>query len=306
MLRNKYPIYIVSKGRWESRLTSKALHKMGVPHFIVIEEQEQPQYQAVIDESATLLILNSTYQSDYDTCDDLGDSKSKGPGPARNFAWDHANASGVRWHWVMDDNINRFYRLNRNIKHWAADGTIFRCMEDFVGRYINVSMAGPQYECFVPRRQKHHPFSMNTRIYSCNLIRNDMPLRWRGRYNEDTDLSLRMLKDGWCTVLFNAFLQDKQRTQTMAGGNTKAFYEHEGTMPKSRMQVELHPDVSKLIRRYGRWHHQVDYKGFRQRLLRQKGLEIPDGVNEYGMVHQRKIDGMWTMDAVLEPKLVGR
>jgi len=113
-----------------------------------------------------------------------------------------------------------------------------------------------------------------------------------------------MLKDGWCTVLFNAFLQDKQTTQKMAGGNTNEFYEHEGTMPKSRMQVALHPDVSKLIRRYGRWHHQVDYSGFRQRLLRQKGLEIPDGVDEYGMVHQRKIDGMWTMDAVLEPKLV--
>ena len=27
-----YPVYIISKGRWETRLTSKALEKMGVPY----------------------------------------------------------------------------------------------------------------------------------------------------------------------------------------------------------------------------------------------------------------------------------
>ena len=34
----KYPIYIVSKGRWESRLTSKILEKMNVPYKIVVEK----------------------------------------------------------------------------------------------------------------------------------------------------------------------------------------------------------------------------------------------------------------------------
>ena len=48
--------------------------------------------------------------------------------------------------------------------------------------------------------------------------------RWRGRYNEDTDLSLRTLKSGLCTVLFNAFLGDKQTTMTGTGGNTESLY----------------------------------------------------------------------------------
>ena len=34
---NRYPIYIVSKGRWESRYTSKALEKMRVPYYIVVD-----------------------------------------------------------------------------------------------------------------------------------------------------------------------------------------------------------------------------------------------------------------------------
>ncbi len=48
----------------------------------------------------------------------------------------------------MDDNINGFYRLNHNLKIQVSDGTIFQCMEDFVNRYNNISMAGPNYFMF--------------------------------------------------------------------------------------------------------------------------------------------------------------
>ena len=36
----RYPVYIVSKGRYETRLTAKHLLRMGVPFSIVIEPQE--------------------------------------------------------------------------------------------------------------------------------------------------------------------------------------------------------------------------------------------------------------------------
>ena len=280
-----YPLYIVSKNRWqkERRLTSQALHKMGVPHYIVVEGSQADEYRRAVDSTASILVLDSQYQRDYDTCDDLGDTKSKGPGPARNYAWDHAISSGAQWHWVMDDNILEFYRLNHNMKARCLSGSFWRAMEDFAGRYENVLMAGPHYEMFAPRKVKVPPFVLNTRIYSCNLIRNDAPYRWRGRYNEDTDLSLRMLKDGWCTIQFNAFLQKKITTQKIPGGNTEEFYAKEGTEAKSRMQVALHPDVSRRVWRFGRCHHYVDYKPFQKnRLKRKPGLEI-SGQNEYGM-----------------------
>jgi hypothetical protein len=44
----KYPIYIVSKGRWETRLTSKALDRINVPYHIVVEAHERDQYAAVV------------------------------------------------------------------------------------------------------------------------------------------------------------------------------------------------------------------------------------------------------------------
>lgn len=278
-----FPLYIVSKGRHDSRLTAKTLDAMGVPFRIVVEEQERDAYASVID-PARVLVLDPDYQRRYETCDDLGDTKGKGPGAARNFVWDHAISEGHKWHWVMDDNIDGFYRCNRNSKILVATGAIFRAMEEFCLRYRNVAMAGPNYEMFVLRRSKYPPFITNTRIYSCNLIRNDVPFRWRGRYNEDTDLSLRMLKAGWVTVQFNAFLQHKKATQRLAGGNTAEFYAKEGTLAKSQMQVALHPDVSRLKWRFNRWHHIVDYRPFRaNKLVLDPRAAIPDGADEFGM-----------------------
>ncbi len=277
-----FPIYIPSKGRADTRMTMLALDRMGVTYRVVVEEQEFDEYAAVIDKSK-LIVLDPAYRRDYDTCDDLGDARTKGSGPARNFIWDHAAAEGHSWHWIMDDNLWGFYRLNRNSKIKVGDGTVFRVMEDFCLRYRNIGMAGPNYEMFAPRRVKMPPFKMNTRIYSCNLIRSDIPFRWRGRYNEDTDLSLRILKSGMCTVLFNAFLQDKVGTQRIKGGNTDDLYSA-GTEAKSKMIADLHPDVARVTWKYGRHHHHVDYSPFRNnRLVKRDGVEVKTGIDNHGM-----------------------
>lgn len=292
--RNRHPIYIVSKGRWESRLTHKHLKMMGVPHFLVVEPQEFENYARVIDHT-TLIPLDMSYKERYETFDDLGMTKSVGPGAARNFAWDHAVANGAKWHWVMDDNINGFYRLNHNLKTPCVSGAIFAAMEEFCERYSNVVMAGPNYFMFASRKTEMPAFVTNTRIYSCNLIRNDAPYRWRGRYNEDTDLSLRMLKDGLCTVQFNAFLQYKMPTQTIAGGNTADFYAKEGTRPKSEMLARMHPDVATVVEKFSRVHHEVDYSRFKaNRLKLRDDAFIVDGIDNFGMILQQKINGIWT------------
>lgn len=283
-MQPKHPVYIVSKSRHEKRLTSRCLDYMGVPHYMVVEQQQLEDYARGNYGHCTLLVLPPAYQLAYETCDDLGGSKSYGPGPARNFAWDHSLEQGASWHWVMDDNITTFFRLHENRYYQAVDGTTLRAMEDFAERYRNVGMAGPNYYMFTPRRQRHAPVRLNTRIYSCNLIRNDVPYRWRGRYNEDTDLSLRMLKDGWVTFLYLAYPAKKLWTQTVPGGNTAEFYEREGTLPKSEMLVRLHPDVAQLKWRYGRVHHLVDYSGFKQQPRLRAGLELPAEGAGYGFV----------------------
>jgi hypothetical protein len=100
-----------------------------------------------------------------------------------------------------------------------------------------------------------------------------------------------MLKDGLVTVQFNAFLQDKMRTQILGGGNTAEFYAKEGTDAKSRMQVAMHPDVSRLTWKFGRIHHEVNYHPFKDIPLKFKDGYVPvEGVNNYGL----KLATGWT------------
>lgn len=265
----KYPIYIVSKGRWDSRLTAKALERLQISYYIVIEPQEYSNYSAVISSKKILVLPFSN----------LG----KGSIPARNWIWEHARSLKSERHWILDDNIRTFYRFNRK-KIPVADETIFKCAEDFVDRYENVAIAGFQYDFFFPSNEFRPPFIINTRVYSCLLIKNNISYRWRGKYNEDTDLSLRVLKDGWCTVLFYAFLAKKTQTLTMKGGNTDVLYKNNGRLKMAMALNKQHPDVVTISWKWERWQHLVDYSKFkRNKLKRKKGIFIPQRINNYGM-----------------------
>lgn len=278
----RFPVYIVSKGRYKKNPTSETLIEMNVPFYMIVEEQEYKEYCELVG-AEKILILPQKYKDKYDTFWKDDDPRT-GPGPARNFAWEHSIKNGFEWHWVMDDNIESFERFNKNMKVNCSDGTYFYACEDFVLRYTNIAIAGLNYANFYPSNESRPPFLINTRIYSCLLIRNDIPYRWRGRYNEDTDLSLRVLKDGYCTVQFNALLQGKMSTQKIKGGNTKEFYESEGTMNKSKMLEDMHPDVAQVVWKFNRWHHKVDYRPFKKnKLILKDGIMIPNRINNYGM-----------------------
>ena len=270
-MQPRYPVYIISKGRWDTRLTSKALEKMNTPYKIVIEEQEYKEYSSFISSEKILVLPFSN----------LG----LGSIPARNWVWEHSLRQGDKRHWILDDNIEQFNRMNRNLQVKVSSGTIFRCAEDFVDRYKNVALSGFEYDFFAKSKAKWPAFRLNTRIYSCILIDNSIPYRWRGRYNEDTDLSIRILKDGWCTVLFLAFIQQKAQTMTMKGGNTDDLYAEDGRLKMAQSLQEQHPDVVEVGWRFNRWQHVVDYRPFKNNeLIKKEGLVIPDRVNNYGMV----------------------
>ena len=255
---------------------------MGVPYFIVVEEHEYEAYKAVV--KGTVLVLPQRYLDEYDTFWPREEDNKTGPGPARNFCWDHAIENGHAWHWVFDDNIERIMRFNDNMKTMCVTGTPLFVVEEFVLRYTNIAQAGLGYAIFCPQYERRPAIRFNTRIYSGLLIRNDIPFRWRGRYNEDTDLSLRCLKAGWVTAEFNAFLIDKRATQSMQGGNTAEFYAGEGTEKKSRMLAEMHPDVAKTVSRFHRDHHVVDYARFgKNKLIRRADYIEPEEANEFGM-----------------------
>ncbi len=268
----RYPVYVISKGRAATCLTARELIKMRVPFFLVVEPQEA-----------------EAYRKNYPLCDILVtpfSNMQQGSIPVRNFVMSHARVNFSNKHWIIDDNIEGFHRLNRNEKYKVSDGTIFRCCEDFTDRYQNVYISGMNYHSFCKAGDSVPPFYLNTRIYSCILLDNSIKHEWRGKFNEDTDLSIRVLKDGGCTILFNAFLIGKVTTMRMKGGNTGEVY---GDTDNRREFAESlqrqHPDCVKVVKKFGRWHHSVDYSRFkRNKLIRkQDDKNAMRKINNYGM-----------------------
>lgn len=251
----KYPIYVPSKGRYESRLTIKELERMNVPYKVVIEHQEYDNYAAVIDPSNILVLPFSNL----------------GLVASRNWIWEHSIQAGHVRHWQIDDNIVKFLALNHNVKTRVHSAEPFIFVERIVDEYTNVGLAGLQYNMFSPRKKKHPPFIMNTRIFSCTLIHNALPMRYRAFFNDDTDLSLRVLKLGLCTMLFMTYICSKKRTMTVKGGLT-GHYAGDGRLRMAHSLYEQHPDCTKIVKRYGRWQHLVDYRPFKNNQLRAKTI----------------------------------
>lgn len=251
----------------------KALERMAVPYTAVLEPQEVEPYVAAGQALHTITVLPHTDQGLVAT---------------RNWIWDQAQAAGVKRYWTIDDNITTFYRLTQNTIIQLASGTFLKVIEDFVDRYDNLLIAGMNYEMFAPRRQQVPPFVKNTRVYSNMLIQTNAPFRNEGFYNDDTDLCLRVLKAGFCTVLFNAFLAKKLPTMSVQGGMTPHYLD-DGRYKMAKELQEKHPDVTKITRKWGRWQHQVDYSSFRETpLVFRKDVTIHPGINDYGMVLQEE------------------
>lgn len=274
-MKPQFPIYIISKGRWERRQTVKTLESANVPYRIVVEPSEYEKYAEVIDENKIIVAPENFSE------------RGQGGIPVRNFVWEHSITEGHKWHWILDDNIESIERYENNLKIKCETPTPFKVIEDFVLRYKNISQAGMNYALFCPASEARQPVRFNTRVYSCILIRNDMPYKWRGRYNEDTDLSLRMLKDGYVTVLFNQFLIGKRATMSQKGGNTDSIYnEGDNRLAFAQSLADQHPDCVKVTTKFGRYHHHVDYKPFRYNTLKRVDNYseiVTEGINNHDM-----------------------
>jgi hypothetical protein len=271
----RYPIYIPSKGRYKNCLTAKVLARDGVPFRLVVEPPERFHYEAAFGADRVFVL---PFQ-------DLG----QGSIPARNFIWEHAAAGGYVRHWCLDDNIRDFYRRYEARRVRCHAGIALRVCEDFTDRYENVGLSGLNYDKFLPDNRKWPPFWLNCHVYSCILIDTSLPFRWRGRYNEDTDLCLRVLSSGLCTVALNAFCCGKMSTMVCKGGNTEKLYAGDGRLVMAKSLERLWPYVVKTTRKFSRPQHSVrrNWKMFDQHLRRRADIDWSkiDGTTDgYGLV----------------------
>jgi hypothetical protein len=271
MTATRYPVYVISKGRFENCLTAKFLVKDGTPFKLVVEPQEADEYISRFGADTVLVLPFSN----------LG----LGSIPARNWVWEHSKSIGAERHWILDDNIRKVRRLWKGKRIPCESGVAFRATEDFTDRYENIGIAGLNYTMFV-LNDTPKPFYLNVHVYSCLLIRNDLPYRWRGRYNEDTDLCLQVLAGGLCTILLNVFNVEKMPTMIMKGGNMDALYQGDGRLKMARSLERMWPGVVTVKRRFKRPQHVIKdaWGKFDTPLKLKPGIDLASlKTNEYGM-----------------------
>ena len=260
---NRHPVYIVSKGRWEKPLTANMFKKNDIDFQILVEPQEYENYcEALGEEYVTKLPFSNLGIGSY---------------PARNYAWEDSIKKGYKRHWVFDDNIRAFRRSHKGNRIICNGNKAIKVLEDFTDRYENIGITGFNYSTFVTSSTSK-PFYINTHAYSAMLMKNNMPYRWRLKYNEDVDLCLQVLHNGLCTILFNAFVVDKTSTTAkMKGGNQDELYKgnaFEKKVLKARSLEEIWPQYAETKMVWNRPHHFVSWrKHFKHGLVRRKDID---------------------------------
>ena len=274
MNKTKYPIYVISKNRVNVCYTAKFLANDNMDFKIVVEPQETQKYSNKFGQDKILTLPFSN----------LG----LGSIPARNWCWEDAKKNGYFRHWILDDNIHFIYRTYKGKRIRCKSAPAFKVLEDFTDRYENIAIAGLNYSMFVAGGNP--PFYLTAYVYSFLLIRNDLKYRWRGRYNEDTDLCLQVLSDKWCTVAFNAFCQNKQTTGTMKGGNADELYKGHGRLYMANALKRMWPGVVDVKRRYKRPQHVIahSWRKFDHSLIKKKDYNVSHKTNEYGLTLKEK------------------
>lgn len=255
----RYPIYIISKGRWERPLTARFLLAEKIPFTVAVEPQEYDNYCKALgaEHVAKLPFAN------------LG----MGSTPARNWCWEDSIRRGFKRHFLFDDNIYRFSVFEGGKRPRASAVSALVALQDFTDRYVNVGISGYNYSMFATRTTGQ-AFWLNCHVYSGMLINNEIPFRWRLKYNEDVDLCLQVLSTGkLCTIALNAYLINKvSTTSKMKGGNQTELYQnndHGKKKLKTKSLEKLWPQYVKSSWRFGRPHHKVSWGvHFKQSLVR--------------------------------------
>lgn len=246
-----YPIYIISKGRYEKTLTASYFENCGVDYLIAVEPQEYDLYCKSLGVHRVLKLPFSN----------LG----LGSFPARNFCWEHAKQAGHKRYWCFDDNIRTFSIWQNGKKVYTQEAKKAISFVEYYADKNNIDICGFEYRYFSTKPPKK-AFKTNVHVYSSLLINTDLPYRWRLKYNEDVDLCLQVLHNGGKTASSIYYLQDKTSTSSkMKGGNQDELYK--GNNPKRKLLKaeslrKVWPQYVKTVIRFGRYHHLIDWKQF--------------------------------------------
>ncbi|NJN50270.1 MAG: hypothetical protein HC798_03750 [Polaribacter sp.] len=133
-MKPRYPVYIISKGRYDKCLTANFMVKDGVDFKLVVEPQEADEYKKLYGDRVLVLPFSNLGQGSI---------------PARNWVWEHSIKQGAERHWIFDDNIRSIKTVFKGKRIICDSNKGIAICEDFIDRYSNVGIGGMNYSMFV-------------------------------------------------------------------------------------------------------------------------------------------------------------
>lgn len=269
-------IYIISKGRPQCT-TAHTLDKIKYPGqwFIVCGNNDETleQYK---DRWGDHVLVFDWYEEikHTDTLDNFGfNDMPSGAVPVRNATRAVSEARGELRHWQFDDDYDTFMhidpRTNKNVK--INDGAyleseLLRIAE--MGYRCSLQNAGFQLssEAF-PDKARY----FGSRVFNAHNLPSttDLFTVWRGRMNDDLINAIETYRNGGFEMSFKFMSLHPKPTQAEDGGMTD-LYKAEGTVRKSAYPVLVAPSATKLVIRFGRYHHKVNWQKLVPKMLHEK------------------------------------
>lgn len=269
-------IYIISKGRPQC-ITARTLVKMNYPGewFIVCGNNDEtlPQYK---ENWGDRVLVFDWYEEikHTDTLDNFGfEEKASGACPVRNATMKISQKRGELRHWQFDDDYTIFMHFDKSLKKNVKfdSGVQF---EEWLYRIAKFGHEARMSNIGFAQSAETFPENACTfsrRIFNAHNLpsTDDIFVPWVGRMNDDLINAINVWKSGGYEMQLKHMNMTMPNTQSEQGGLTE-MYNQDGTVRKSAYPVLVAPNATRLVVRFGRYHHSVDWSKLVPKLLHEK------------------------------------
>lgn len=209
-MKNKYHIYIPSKGRASHCITAMVLQKADLDFTIMVEPQDYKEYAKYYP----AVNLHKLKKND------------QGLPYSRNSILKLSRSKGEFGHWQMDDDIRKFM-VRKNAKNVMVEPSTSICeVERIFDSYDGLGVIAHRYTSFAFAQTTD--FTFNNNPCSSILLRNDLDAKWNKGTVDDADFALQVLAAGWSTLIANRQLIDTVPHNQQKGGLTDVSPNHDG------------------------------------------------------------------------------
>ena len=260
--KNKYHIYIPSKGRSDSCRTAHLCLDAGLNFSIVVEPQDYLKYSKVFGKKNLIKLPKNDQGMWY----------------VRNFILKLSRSRNEKAHWQIDDDI-KYFAIRKDGKNTRSNtGTVLSEVEKILDAHTNIKAIGTRLAAFAFSYESF--LSVNTQIWASWLVDNDVDAKFKKGTVEDLDFFIQIMHKGGVVVAANRYIHDTFPHNAKPGGLT---VENPDKDPRIQRQLTVRKDWPQYLRIAEQDLHKEEYvklsiksKMFEQKPILKRGSKLKE------------------------------